>query len=731
MANDADLLKEIRENFDYAMSCWRDQREQAKIDTRLVANEPFTEEEIHRRGRHRPLVLIDRIGQYTNQVINEIRQNPRGINLKPKDLASDQKDAQRRANLIREIEKESDAQAAYSTAYEGAVAYGGMGFIKLTKVYESVDSMNQKLLIERVGNHQSILPDPDCKKIDFSDQGFSFVLDMVRHDQFRRLYPNAKIQSFSTDMQSEHPSWIQEKHLQRAEYWRRETATDTLLALEGSTMRLSRLPEGNEFVPAERGGTIRARGFTDVPVLATRQIEVPSIWQYMTNGVEILKRTPWDGSWIPIFPVVGREMFVDRGTGPKRQYVSLIRFASWAVKGMAYVRSMQMELVQMTPKTPWLAIEGQLEGFTDEWAKINTDPMPYAYYRAKLDQYGELLLPPPQRLPYEPPIQALEILHQSFERDLMGALGMYRASVGDRDTGARSGKMVQELDKQSDQGSFHFTHNFNQALEHLGTCINELLDPTYDTMRDVGSAKPDGSHEVIRLNDPNRPESLVMGRGQFAVEVSVGPAMESEREEVREFTEAFLQVAPQLLPPDKLQRIVPLLIKLNLTGPVADQMVSILLGQSDATREQLIQDLQMAQQEIMAVKAELAQCIEELRLKKFETASKERIALINAEVKLLTEQLKNEKADADRTAAATENAADREATAQEGRENRRATAREGDASRKIDLLLAQLNALEAETQRQSDRVEAEAARRHEAMMAEQARAAGPEQRPRV
>jgi hypothetical protein len=661
--SNSDLLKRIRDTYARYQAAWADQIEAIKCDQALMANRPFTSQEIRLRGLNRPLVLTEKLSQYTNQVINQLHQNPRGVNFSSQDLAAGRDFAAKRASMARAIERDSDAQAAYSTAFEHAVAYGGIGFIRLFQEYESFDSDQQVLRIGRVANPLSILPDPNSQKIDFTDMRRCFVLERIPHEDFRAEYPRAQIKSFSSELQREYPGWIGDRDLTIAEFWEVAISPDTLLILPyGKKIRLSQLPADSNFQKTgDRDGLIQTLGAPDLPV-RWMDIKVPSTTQYVTNGVEILKQTPWPLPRIPIYPVVGREQwFYDNGI-LKRVFASMIRYTAWSIKGMAYVRSLQVELAQMTPKTPWVAIEGQLEGFEEKWAKVHTEPQGFLYYRGLLEGYGQALLPEPKRLPYDPPIVALEALHQAFERDLQSALGMYRASVGD-ETGTASGVMAKVLDTQSDQGASHFLHNLHLSIEALWTDINEMMDCTYDTARCVAGIEPDGTSSVIALNDPQNPDALLMNHGKFKTSISVGPSMESEADDAKNLMASLLAI------PGVMERAGDLIVKLGGKGPIVDQIAERFAppDAGEATTEQLTARIEGMKQELAIVRGQLDQAVSELVARKFETDSKEYIALINNETKLAIEQLKLD-------AAA--------------------------AQKDIDALLAQINARQAELHRQ-------------------------------
>lgn len=631
-----ELLRKIRGKYSYFLAQWEDQREAAKRDSLLMANEPFDEREIRRRGKKRPLVRTDQLGQYINQIVNQIKQNPRGVNFSPMDFATDKELARKWANLARGIEKDSDAQAAYSTGFEGAVAYGGMGFLRLAQEFESCESDRQVLRVVRVPNQFSIMPDPDCHKIDFSDMKCCFVLDTMGQRAWLDEYEEAAVTNFG-ELAPDFPQWIvSDNDLVVAEFWEVIEEDDILLTMESASILKSELPDDAKWVPAhDRRGSLGGHiefAQSVIKVKSWRKTKVPSVWRHMTNGVEVVESYEWayKSSSIPIYPIVGREMFVDRGDGPKKQYVSAVRFTSWAIKGMCYVRSLQMEIAQQTPKTPYLAIEGQLEQM-EGWKTLNTDPAAFLYYKAKLADYPNVLLPPPVRLPYDPRLEPLEALYQAFKQDLEGALGMYRASVGNQ-SGSTSGKMVEELDRQSDQGSFHFTHNFNQTLERLWTDIKDRIPQVYDTVRDVGGIRADGTAEVIRLNDPDHEGSVFTAANKLRVSVSVGAAMDQQTKDQQKLAEILAGI------PEVMAKAADLVVQLQSNGPQIDAIAERLkppgVDSENATPSEMQQQLAQTRQQLELATA----AVKELQTK-IETDQ------VKAEADFRKEQLRQEHED--------------------------------------------------------------------------------------
>src|SRR5687767_8744975 len=116
MAENEKLLREIRENFAADSADWRKIREEGRKDIRCVAGDAWEPDaKAKRKNNNRLALTLDELGQYVNQVINDIRQNKRAIQVTANGNGSNDKQAQLRANRIRQIEYRSNAQEAYTT----------------------------------------------------------------------------------------------------------------------------------------------------------------------------------------------------------------------------------------------------------------------------------------------------------------------------------------------------------------------------------------------------------------------------------------------------------------------------------------------------------------------------------------------------------------------------------------------------------------------------------------
>src|SRR6059058_208330 len=108
-AEDEDLLEEIRDRFTYAYDAWHEIHEEGDKDMRYVAGDPWDPKDRREREEAgRPCLALDELGQYYNQVINDIRANPIAMKFDPTGNGANDNGALFYADKSREIEYRSN-----------------------------------------------------------------------------------------------------------------------------------------------------------------------------------------------------------------------------------------------------------------------------------------------------------------------------------------------------------------------------------------------------------------------------------------------------------------------------------------------------------------------------------------------------------------------------------------------------------------------------------------------
>jgi hypothetical protein len=639
-ADDEAILKELRDRFEYALNQWKDNRQESDTDMRFLSGQAWDADELTERDDEgRPALNFDELNQFPNQLINDVRQNKRAVKVDPTGSGQTDEEAELRGGMIRDIEYTSSAQAAYVTGFEAA-AQRGMGTWAYRTKYTDDASFNLHLEVRRIANQASVVIDPDFKEADASDMEYAFIVDELSREEFKRRFPDAEVIDFSeADIRVVGNQWIDEKRVQVAEYYRVTREKRKLLLYTNPTTNSAKqqgyadaLPDGLDYDLLKKSKLIERE----------RDTEKRVVTKFLTNGVEILEETIWPGSWIPLCVVFGKELWVRKGGGYERVLQSLIRLARDPQKLYNYYRTSEAEEAAMTPKVPYIGAKGQFDGNKTDWQNVAKVPKAYLEYNPVTNSTGDQVLPPPQRQPFQPNFQSYEIAADSARRAIMSAVGISPLPTAAQRSNEKSGVALEKISSQAAQGSYHFIDNFDRALEHGGRIMDELLPILYDTKRDVGTRKPDGSFRLRTINDDMDAKSQLK-TGRSKVTISTGPSYESQRQEAQDFAELLAKV------PGVFPQIADLIVKLKDLGPIGDEIAERLTppqyrqqdGQSPLS-PQAAAIIQQSQQHAQALNA----YAQELEKKNKELQGEKDAKVVDNEYKLKIETMR---ADADLT----------------------------------------------------------------------------------
>lgn len=644
---DEKLVKRIQERFKYMSAAWRRIREEAEDDMRsLSIVGPWPEGDIEsRKQKGRPCIHLDQLTQYVDETINEVRMNPIAIKVDPNGEGTSEDTAELRSKRIRAIEYESNAQSAYLTAFEYAtsMSFGAFG---ITVEHKAWDSFDKVIRLRRFANPWDILWDPDCKEQDCSDMRDCFVIDRMLKSEYEEQHEGFSLSSFGEEEVRQASDWLTGDKIQIAEYWYRETKPRRMFLLG--------MPDGGKlkiFADEIEGFKIKGehvifRDGSAAKILQDRRTEQPFIKMCLTNGLEILEKNDWPGKWIPIVPVLAKEVFYREGNEVKKRYESRIRKARQGQLLFDYYVSNEAETISMVPKIPYVGYTGQFTA--PYWETLNQEPRAYAEVEPHVDGSPDVL-PLPQRQAFEPPIQALEVGKESTRRSIQAAIGSYGFTRLD-DTNVKSGVALERLKAQNNLGSYHLVDNFKMAIRHAGRIINDLLDDVETEPMTVALRGMDDKQETANINQPGPDGKMVAYRltdeGQHEVTITEGPSYQSQREEAREFTKNLVgQIKNLPVEPAVAQKLLALLVRLEQLGPIGDK-IEQLLDPDEAGDDALpraLQALQKTQQQLQALNAyakqleqKLIEAQDKIESKEAENATRVQIVTMQEETKRLT-----------------------------------------------------------------------------------------------
>lgn len=532
-----EALEMFREAYEYETEF----RESAREDLDFIAGNQWPESvkrarEADVEGGPRPCLVMDKLGQYVRQVVNDARQNRPSIKVRAVE-DGDTDVASVIQGLTRNIEDVSRADIAYDRGIDGAASVG-RGWFRVNTEYADQNSMEQDIRILSLPDPLCVVPDCDYREPDGSDMKYCFIVQDLPKRRFERMWPKASASGGFPF----HEGWTSEGHIRVAEYF----------AVREESKRLLRLQSGHEVFEDAYEDLKGEYGDEVAELHDYRDVGIPSVkWCKMTS-FEILEETPWVGRWIPVIPVHGNEVWV----GGKRVLFGLVRPAKDAMRLYNYSRSAYAELIALAPKAPFVIAEGQVEGHEQEWGRANRVNLSYLMYKPT-DVAGSPV-PPPQRQPFAGvPAGLLQDMVQA-EHDIQSSLGMYAANIG-ATSNERSGKAIMARQREGDIGSYHYRDNLSRSIRHTGRILVDLIPKIYDTRRVLRIIGEDGVESQIvvdpRTQQPVQQAQLISGEvrkiynpglGKYDVTTSTGPGYATKREEAANAILQLTQAAPQL-----------------------------------------------------------------------------------------------------------------------------------------------------------------------------------------
>jgi hypothetical protein len=555
----ARILETARARFKIADEATGDNRRQALEDMKFAAGDQWEPAIVAQRERdRRPVLTINRLPGYIQQITNDQRQNRPSIKVHPVDDEADVETAKIIQGLIRHIEKNSNADAAYDTAFEGAVR-GGFGFFRLITAYCDPLSFDQEILVKRIPNPLSVLLDPHHQEPDASDMNWGFIIEPYAEEEYKAQFPDSKLAADGAWKLegAESPDWFADNTTIVAEYFFKDHVDATLLQLQmddGSVVALTTKDLESQGVSLaglalKKGVEITLKNGQKAAILQTRKTRIPVVKWCKLNACEVLDETELPGQYIPIIPVYGTELNIEG----KRILEGIVRNAKDAQRQLNYWKTAETELIALAPRAPWIAEERQLKGYEAMWETSNTRNHAFLKYKAVLENGTPL--PPPQRVFGEPAVQAVTQAGIMAGEDMKSVIGIHNPTMG-APSNETSGKAILARNAQAQTTNFHYVDNLTRALKHAGRIIVQWLPVIYDIARTARIIGEDGEQKVVQLNQPilenGQPKLSKEGKpliydltvGKYDVTVEVGPSYASRRQEAVEAMLEFVRVYP-------------------------------------------------------------------------------------------------------------------------------------------------------------------------------------------
>jgi hypothetical protein len=640
--DDKDLIETALSRFRFACDAEQEQREHEVECLRMCDPKSQWDGSIRseREDQDRPCMTEDRIGPFVNQVCNSLRQNRASVTVNPVDDVSDPDTAEVIQGLIRHITYDSSADLAYDTASTSCVRTG-RGYYRVVTEYESDDSFDQVIKIKAIPNSHMVYVDPNAIEADLSDANWFMIFEDMLLDDFRDQYGDRESASLGraqwSSVGDDVPDWFKDDHVRICEYFYKQPKTIKLFRLsDGNVVKAKDLPEDVE----KKLGEKVAENLYIEEIRESQSFDVKWV---KFNAVEVLERQDWPGKIIPIIPVLGKELIIEG----KRRYYGLISSMIDPQKRFNWLLSAQLEIINMVPRAPWVAVEGSLVK-PEAWANSHRRPVGTLYYKQMVD--GEPVTARPERLGVNVDTSAVNQALQFSAEGLKGTSGMYNPSLGATETTSQSGVAIRAQQSQGDMATVHFQDAVTRARRKEGRILLELIPVIYDAERVVRIVNEDETANTVRINGTDEEGKMFdLRMGKYDLTVTAGPSYTTRRQE----NLAVLMSMAKTLP--AVANVAPDLIVSQLDVPIAKPMAKRLKAalppqvkaEDDNKSKQpdisdLMGKLQQSQQMIEQLTQALKALQDERQMKMMELETKKQIAELQADAQVRAAFIRSE-----------------------------------------------------------------------------------------
>lgn len=614
-----ELPQFVRRCYDEARKATEQPREAEKLRLKFYVGgdlQWLDQELTKRRNQGRPWVTINKCKPAVDQIEGDIRLNPPGPQCHPVGDGADSDVADIFEGLIREAEHRCQCkQTAYPITGKYSAA-SGVAYLELATEYASDRTLEQRLVISAVEDPGCVFFDPVARAANRQDAGWAGKVKMYTRSQYVAQFGNRRA-VLDKNLWRNFGGWIQDAvgvrgSLSQIIEWTGNSEGPFYVCefyyvdIEDRTLRMytdgicrfdgEEVPRGEKPRPGDEN---------------VRKAPKRTIHKYVVDALEVLDETTWPGKLIPIFPVLGPEVYIEG----KLYRLSLISDAIDSNRALNYAASTSMELVGNMPRAPYLGWKGQFDdprwqtANSEQWAFLEITPV----FATDPVTNESTLLPAPQRNLFETVVQQMIPLGQWFSDNIKAVTGIYDPSLG-ATKGDQSGVAIEQLRSESNVGTFSYPDNLHRALGVMYGEMIYILPQITDQNQVVTVVRADSQHEIKVINqifekgvDPKTGQpgkALNLSQGLYAVRCVAAKSFEDRKAEALAYLTDFFKMAPQALAiPGVMSRMLRLVDPGN---PKLDEIADLLdpqaaqgqdpqkLAQQNAALLQMVQQLKQA-----------------------------------------------------------------------------------------------------------------------------------------
>lgn len=558
---DTDFMDEARKNFRNSSNFESDNRSEGLDDLRfkLGGTEQWPDDIVKKRtAEDRPILTINKLPTFTDQVIGDSRQNKISIKVRPTGKEAKPDVAKIINGLIRNIEKESDSDAVYQWGLQGAVD-SGRGAWRVITDFVDDNVFEQEIRLKRIANSYSVYFDPKFNDPTAKDGEYLFITQLISGDEYRDKYGGEPSSFSELGLGDDVDYWFVDGQYRIAEYWLKEPAKKKIYLLsDGKVVDgdkwdqiVDELRQKEETIHMAEDGTIQP-GPAEMPgepettidevaeIVKERVVNSHKVVQYIIDGAKVLEGpNAWAGKYIPVVPIWGKEINIEG----QKHFRGLIRNAKDPQSIYNWERTEEVERVALAKKPATRLTPEQIEGHEAMWE--GESPYKYQLYNHVPGQ------PPPIDTP-APQVSTGNVAQSAIANDeIHSTTGLEKPNIGLQSGSGSSGRKELVLQRKGDIGTFEYHDNLVRAIKFTGDILVDLIPKIYDNERTITILGEDDAESVETINqvvvDDETDEEVILNDlsiGKYSVSTGVGPSFSTQQLETFQTLREFAKDVP-------------------------------------------------------------------------------------------------------------------------------------------------------------------------------------------
>lgn len=472
------------------------------------------------RFKDKPRYTFDEVDQIVDQVAGDMERSDFDIRVVPSSGPASKESAKTYDGLVRHIENISGAKSIYDRSGRNVVTAGLDGW-RVINSYLSDDSFEQDLIIEEIGNFLDRVWFGPHEKPDASDAKYAFIMAWLTPEDYEDQYPDRPVSSLSVEKQVTQYFESQQDMVAVGEFlYLKEVDRTLVLFSSGAVLEDDENLKATEDELAAAGITRVSERKGKKKVCCVRKFDRAG---WIDKPVETVFQ-----NWIPVVPVYGNFKLIDNTI----KYRGVVQKLMDPQRVLNYSLSREIEEGALAPREKIVATLKQIEGFEEEWGRLNTSTDPVLPYNPDPEAPG-----PPSKIMGAQINAGLRTLSDTMERVITTTAGIYDANLG-KNTGLQSGKAIEALQDRGDVGNNKYIAAREVAQRHTGRILVSAIPRVYSPGRQVRLLSEDGSFEMATIGQTvvdqqtQKPVTLNdLSAGQYDVVCESGPSFKNRQNE--------------------------------------------------------------------------------------------------------------------------------------------------------------------------------------------------------